>query len=454
MSTQTVENQRRPIVAIVGRPNVGKSTLFNRILGTRWAITDGQPGVTRDRIFAAAEWGGRSFTLVDTGGYIPGAKDALAAAVRTQAAQALAEADIAIFLCDGTTGLTDLDQELGAMLRSRGGKCLLAVNKIDEVGPVAALDEFYRLGLGDPLPISAVTGRRSGAVLDALIALFDEAGGHGPEWDDEAIRVALVGRPNVGKSTLINRLAGHQVSIVHPQPGTTRDPTQLRLTWQDSRLLFVDTAGLRRRSKVDDPVEFYSTRRAANSIAQADVAVVLLDGAEGWVMQDVRIMEQVIKSGGGLVVAINKWDLVAAGTAGTAAEYRRALRDRYPFLRDYPVLCISGLTGRRVHKCLEVVAAVGHKRRTRIPTPRLNKIIQQLSGEYLAAQEGRDIRLLYATQHAINPPAFSIFTNRSRSVPENYRRHIENRLRSEFDFEGTPLRIVWRRRKSSREGRS
>lgn len=451
MSTQTVENHRRPIVAIVGRPNVGKSTLFNRILGTRWAITDGQPGVTRDPIFAAAEWGGRSFTLVDTGGYMPRVQDELAAAVRSQAAKALAEADIAIFLCDATTGLTDLDQEMGTMLRSGGGKCLLAVNKIDEVGPVASLDEFYRLGLGEPRPISAVTGRRSGDLLDALIALFDEAVAHGPEWDAEAIRVALVGRPNVGKSTLINRLAGEQVSIVHPRPGTTRDPTQLRLTWQDSHLLFVDTAGLRRRSKVGDPVEFYSTRRAANSIAQADVAVVLLDGDEGWVMQDVRIMEQVIKSGGGLVVAINKWDLVAAGTV---AEYRRALRDRYPFLRDYPVLCISGLTGRRVHKCLEVVTAVGNKRRTRIPTPRLNKIIQQLSGEYLATQEGRDIRLLYATQHAINPPAFTIFTNLPRAVPGNYRRHIENRLRSEFDFEGTPLRIVWRRRKESKRSRS
>jgi len=317
MSTQTVERYRRPIVAIVGRPNVGKSTLFNRILGTRWAITDGQPGVTRDQIFAEAEWGGRSFTLVDTGGYIPNAKDALSSAVRSQAANALAEADIAIFLCDGTTGLTDLDQEMGAMLRSGGGKCLLAVNKVDGVGPVALLDEFYRLGLGDPLPISAVTGRRSGALLDALIALFDEPEAYGSEWDEEAIRVALVGRPNVGKSTLINHLAGHQVSIVHDQPGTTRDPTQLRLTWQDSHLLFVDTAGLRRRSKVDDPVEFYSTRRAANSIDQADVAVVLLDSVEGWVMQDARIMEQVIKSIGAMLV------LAALRFHGNTFEHRR-----------------------------------------------------------------------------------------------------------------------------------
>lgn len=449
MNTQT--SHRRPIVAIVGRPNVGKSTLFNRILGTRWAITDSQPGVTRDQIFAAAEWAGHSFTLVDTGGYMPGDKDALAAAVRTQAAKALAEADIAIFLCDGTTGVTDLDQDMGAMLRRGRGKCLLAVNKVDGVGPVTSLDEFYQLGLGDPLPVSAVTGRRSGALLDALIALFDEAGDPGPEGDAEVIRVALVGRPNVGKSTLINRLAGYQVSIVHDRPGTTRDPTQLRLAWQDNHLLFMDTAGLRRRSKVNDPLEFYSTRRAANSMAQADVAVVLLDGSEGWVMQDARIMEQVIKSGCGLVVAINKWDLVAGQTT---AEYCRKLRERYPFLRDYPVLCISGLSGRRVHKCLKEVTAVGNKRRTRIPTARLNKIIQQISGEYQATQEGRDIRLLYATQHAVDPPAFTIFTNLPRAAPGNYRRHIENRLRAEFDFAGTPLRIVWRHRKGYREVRS
>ena len=441
----------RPVVAIVGRPNVGKSTLFNRILGTRWAITDDQPGVTRDRIFAEAEWVGRTFTLVDTGGYVPGSKDAMEIAVRAQAETAIAEADIALFLCDGSTGLTDLDREVGGVLRKGGGKALLVINKVDGVGPADSLDDFYSLGLGDPLPVSAATGRRSGDLLDALVELFDEPDVYADIEAEEGIRVALVGRPNVGKSTLINRLAGYQVSIVHDQPGTTRDTTHLRLVWKDTQFLFMDTAGLRRRSKVDDPVEFYSGRRAANSIARADVAVVLLDGTEGWVMQDARIMEQVLEAGCGLVVAVNKWDLVDGMTVD---ECHSEIRLRYPFLRDYPVLCMSGLTGRRVQKCLEVVAAGGQRRQARIPTARLNQIIQRLSAEYPATHEGREIRLLYATQYAINPPTFTIFTNLPQQVPGNYQRYIENKLREEFDFAGTPLRIVWRRRKGDMGART
>ena len=433
----------RPVVAIVGRPNVGKSTLFNRILGTRWAITDDQPGVTRDQIFAEAEWAGRTFTVVDTGGYVPGSKDAIEVAVRSQAETAIAEADICLFLCDGTTGVTDLDREVGSMLRKGGRTTLLVVNKVDGVGTTQLLDEFYGLGLGEAIPVSAATGRRSGNLLDALVDLFEDAASYAEDQPEDEVKVVLVGRPNVGKSTLINRLAGYQVSIVHDQPGTTRDTTQLRLAWKDTQIQLMDTAGMRRRSKIDDDVEFYSGRRASNSIDRADVAVVLLDGSEGWVMQDARIMEQVLEAGCGLVVAVNKWDLVEGMGV---EECRQEIRRRYPFLRDYPVLCMSGLTGRRVQKCLEVVSEVGIKRQTRIPTARLNQIIQQLSAEYPTTHEGRSIRLLYATQYSTKPPAFTIFTNLPQEVPSNYRRHIENRLRSEFDFEGTPLRIVWRKR--------
>ena len=434
----------RPIVAIVGRPNVGKSTLFNRILGTRWAITDDQPGVTRDHIYAEAEWAGRAFTVVDTGGYVPGSKDAIEVAVRSQAETAIAEADICLFLCDGSTGVTDLDREVGAILRKGGRASLLVVNKVDGIGPTHLLDDFYALGLGEPIPVSAATGRRSGNLLDALVELFAEDSQYADDGAEDGIKVVLVGRPNVGKSTLINRLAGYRVSIVHDQPGTTRDTTQLRLSWNDMPIQLMDTAGMRRRSKIDDDVEFYSGRRATNSIDRADVAVVLLDGSEGWVMQDARIMEQVLEAGCGLVVAVNKWDLVEGLEV---EECRHEIRRRYPFLRDYPVLCMSGLTGKRVQKCLEVVSAVGAKRKTRIPTARLNQIIQQLSKEYPTTHEGKSIRLLYATQYAISPPAFAIFTNLPKEVPGNFRRHIENRLRSEFDFEGTPLRIVWRKRK-------
>ena len=441
----------RPVIAIVGRPNVGKSTLFNRILRQRWAITDDQPGVTRDQIFAEAEWAGRSFTLVDTGGYVPGSKDAIEIAVRTQAERAIAEADISVFICDGSTGLTDLDREVASILRKGGKTSLLAVNKIDNIGPTNLLDEFYSLGLGEPMPVSAATGRRSGNLLDAIVDLFDDESAYVNEVEDDGIKVVLVGRPNVGKSTLINRLAGYQVSIVHDQPGTTRDTTQLRLAWKDIQFQLMDTAGMRRRSKIDDDVEYYSGRRASNSIDRADVAVVLLDGAEGWVMQDARIMEQVLEAGCGLVVAVNKWDLVDGMTVD---ECQKEIRLRYPFLRDYPVLCMSGLTGSRVQKCLETVAAVGAKRQRRIPTSRLNQIIQQLSSENPTTHEGRNIRLLYATQFSTKPPAFTIFTNLPQEVPGNYRRHIENRLRKEFDFEGTPLRIVWRLRKGDTGART
>ena len=330
------------------------------------------------------------------------------------------------------------------MLRKGGGKSLLVINKVDAVGTTHSLDDFYALGLGDPLPVSATTGRRSGDLLDALIALLDESATYAADAEEDLIKVALVGRPNVGKSTLINQLAGYQVSIVHDQPGTTRDTTHLRVIWQDVPILFMDTAGMRRRSKVDDPIEFYSGRRTANSIERADVAVVLLDGTEGWVMQDARIMEQVLEAGSGLVVAVNKWDLVDEMTAD---QCRAELRGRYPFLRDYPVICMSGLTGRRVGKCLEEVAAVGRRRRYRIPTGQLNQIIQLVSAEYPATHEGKEIRLLYATQHGVNPPSFTIFTNLAHQVPGNYQRYIENKLRQEYQFAGTPLRIFWRRRK-------
>ena len=229
----------RPVVAIVGRPNVGKSTLFNRILGTRWAITDDQPGVTRDQIFAEAEWAGRTFTVVDTGGYVPGSKDAIEVAVRSQAETAIAEADICLFLCDGTTGVTDLDREVGSMLRKGGRTTLLVVNKVDGVGTTQLLDEFYGLGLGEAIPVSAATGRRSGNLLDALVDPFEAAASYAEDQPEDEIKVVLVGRPNVGKSTLINRLAGYQVSIVHDQPGTTRDTTQLRLAWKDTQIQWI-----------------------------------------------------------------------------------------------------------------------------------------------------------------------------------------------------------------------
>lgn len=441
---QVVERER-PVVAIVGRPNVGKSTLFNRLLGARWAITDDLSGVTRDRIFAPAEWSGRRFTLVDTGGYVLSSTDAIETAIREQVETAIGEADVVVLVCDVQVGLTDLDRQVAEILRRQPHPKLLIANKADTATTVGKIDEFYALGLGDPFPVSAATGRRSGDLLDAILALFPDDDLGAGDVDDGLIRVALAGRPNVGKSTLTNRLAGHQVSIVHDQPGTTRDTTHIRLEWRDTQLLLMDTAGLRRRTKVDDDIEFYSGRRAVNSIEHADVVVVLIDAVEGCVMQEARIMEQVLETGCALVVAVNKWDIEDAHGEG-ADEFRDDLRHRYPFLRDYPIVFISGLTGRRVNRCLEAIARVGKNRQQRVSTAQLNRVLRETCAAHPPTGNGKEIRLLYATQHAIKPPTFTIFSNMPQSIPSQYKRFMENRLREHFGFEGTPLRILWRKR--------
>jgi len=436
----------RPIVAILGRPNVGKSTLFNRLLKSRQSITNDQPGVTRDRIYAEVEWNGRRFTLVDTGGFIPRARDAMSAAVGIQAEMALAEADVAVLICDVTSGLTDLDREVARLMQRTQCPGLLVVNKVDQPHQEYLLDEFYQLGLGEPFPVSAATGRRSGDLLDAIIGLFGDTEYPPPEEEDRAIRVVLAGRPNVGKSTLVNRLAGDLVSIVHDQPGTTRDTTSIRINWQGNEFLLMDTAGLRRRTRVDDPIEYYSGRRAASSIETADVVIVLFDAVEGWTVQEARIINQVIEAGCGLILAANKWDLVDASEM-SGREFTADLRDRFPFLADYPVLFISGLTGKRVQQCLEWVVRIQERRQRRIATARLNAFLDGLVQSTPPTGDGGDIRLFYATQSGVEPPAFVIFANRPDEINSAYRRYIEKKLRAEFGFEGTPIRLFWRRRR-------
>lgn len=438
----------KPVIAIVGRPNVGKSTLFNRLVGSRMAITDDLSGVTRDRIFAPVEWSGKRFTLVDTGGYLRDSEDAIERAVRDQVEIAVMEADVIVQVCDWQTGVTDLDREVAERVRKLPHPKMLIVNKSDSMASESRMDDFYALGLGDPFPVSAATGRRTGDLLDAMLNLFPDPEEITDE-DDDIIRITLAGRPNVGKSTLINRLAGQQISIVHDQPGTTRDTTQTLLSWRDSKILLMDTAGLRRRTKVDDPIEFYSGRRAFSSIEQADVVVVVIDAIEGCVMQEARIMERVIEAGCGMVIAVNKWDI--EDVRGEGAEvFRDDLRHRYPFLRDFPIVFISALTGRRVSRCLETIARVGTNRQQRVGTSRLNRMLRDAYNEHPPAKDGREIRLLYATQHAVNPPAFTIFSNLPQSIPDPYKRYMENKLRENFGFEGTPLRIVWRKRTESK----
>ena len=435
----------RPVVAIVGRPNVGKSTLFNRLIGTRQSITDDRPGITRDCIRSVLEWNGINFTLMDTGGLSPHSKDAMATVVSAQVVQALDEADLVIFLCDAAAGLTAVDLEVADILRRHRCPCLLVVNKMDHPDQTRSVAEFFRLGLGDPIPVSAATGRYSGDLLDHVVEGFSDLdpGGSTP---DTQIRVAIAGRPNVGKSTLINRLCGHRVSIVDDRPGTTRDTTDTRIRWRDREFLLMDTAGLRRRARVVDQVEYFSSLRAAETIGQADVVLVLLDAVEGGTVQDARIMAQVIDKGRGLVVAVNKWDLMVG--EGHQGEFANDLRRRLPFLSHYPIVFLSALTGMKALQCLAGTARVFDRCQTRVSTARLNQCLASWRGR-LPPSGGKDIRLLYATQNATGPPTFVIFANRPDLVSVSYRRYVENDLRREFDFEGAPLRIHWRRRTST-----
>ena len=439
-------SHQRPIVAIVGRPNVGKSTLFNRLLGTRRAIIDDRPGVTRDAIYAQVEWGQHRFTLVDTGGYVPRSNEAIAAAVCAQAERAIDEADVVVLLCDLTTGATDLDREVAQLLMRRDVPSVLVVNKVDR--PQSGLEDFFGLGLGDPVPVSAASGRKSGDFLELLTARFEDHFVGAEVQAEEAIRVALVGRPNVGKSTMMNRLAGKRVSVVNEQPGTTRDTTNIRLEYDGQQFVFMDTAGLRRRSRVDDQIEYYSSLRAGHSIEEADVAVALIDGVEGVTLQDLRVINQVIEAGCGLVIAVNKWDLVDRAGPSSGEQFRGDLHAKYGYLKDYPLLFVSGLTGKRVMKCVDAVGQAFANFSSRVATASLNRLLSTVSSQAPPTQGGGEVRLFYATQHSVAPPTFVVFSNRPDLIKTSYRRFFERKLRDHFNFVGTPIRMIWRKRRS------
>ena len=438
-----------PVVAIVGRPNVGKSTLFNRLTGTRQAITDDRPGVTRDRIRGAAEWGGHRFTLVDTGGYVPRG-DGIERQVRQQAERALEESDLVLLVCDAIEGVSAADRDVAHLLRRRGVRCLLVVNKVDHPDPYRYdMGEFFGLGLGDPHPVSGATGRRSGDLLQAIVSEFDEPASPGSDPPPEAVRVVLAGRPNVGKSTLINRLCGERISIVHAEPGTTRDSTDVTILRGGRRFVLVDTAGIRRRARVHDPVEYFSTLRASHSLERSDVVVVLLDAVEGTTAQDARLMSRVMELGRGMVVAVNKWDLVAGSERADIDAYRDGMRRRHPFLQHYPILTLSAMTGRRAAACLDTSAAVAGRARARVPTPRLNRWLREVTRR-LAPGGAGEVRILYAAQTGVSPPSFVLFSNHPDRISPSYRRFVENNLRESIDLVGTPVRIHWRSRRPGR----
>ncbi len=434
----------RPTVAIVGRPNVGKSTLFNRILGGRPAIVSARAGTTRDRHFGDAEWAGRRFWLIDTGGLVPDSSDSMDRAIRRQVELAVEQADLVVLVVDGLEGPNPVDDAIAAELRKSGRPVLVAVNKLDDLPRTDRHLPFYALGFADLAFVSAAVGKGSGDLLDAIVAGLPPA--EVGEADD-TIQVAVVGRPNVGKSSLVNRLVGEDRLVVAPEAGTTRDAIDTPLRYHERTLNFIDTAGLRKRSKVEDDIEFYSTLRTERAIERAQVCVLVVDASLGMHVQDLRIATKAWDRGCALIVAVNKWDLVEEKDANTARRGQEALEEKAPFLRHVPFLYLSATTGQRARQLLDRILEVAEIRERRVTTADVNRVLAALVERTNPPQKpGEEVKLLYASQIGTAPPAFAIVCNRPEAVPEAYQRYLINGFRDAWGFEGSPIRLRLRRR--------
>jgi len=437
------------VVAVVGRPNVGKSTLVNRIVGGRRAIVEEKPGVTRDRKELVGEWNGRTFTVVDTGGWLPDGTPtddpvALTAQVSRQAERAMRNADVVVLVVDAVVGITEEDGRVARLLRTAERPVLVAVNKVDDTRREPDIWAFARLGLGDPYPVSALHGRGSGDLLDAVTAaLPPEPPDAEPDPEPEAFSVAIVGRPNVGKSTLFNRLVGDERSVVHDLPGTTRDSIDTLVETEDGALRFVDTAGMRRRSRIDEPTEYYGLVRALESVDRADAALLVIDATDGVTHQDQRLAERVDAAGTAVVIVLNKWDLVT--DADERARVLVDVADRLAFLGYAPVLKVSALTGKNAQRILPALRQAEEAYHARIPTAALNRLMQEAQQQHPPPPVRRHRpRILYATQGATDPPTFTIFA--SHELPEHYMRYLERRIREAFALGPTPIKLRVRRR--------
>ncbi len=443
-------SRRLPVVAVVGRPNVGKSTFFNRVLGHRAAIVDDRPGVTRDRNFARAEWAGREFFVVDTGGVVEGSDEPMDRLVRGQVLTAIEEADVLLFLVDGKEGVNPLDERLSDVLRTSGRPLIVVVNKVDNLPRDTSYHDFWSLGLGEPVPVSAISGKGSGDLLDRVVAALPERVAE-PEHAD--LRIAVLGKPNVGKSSFINRLFGEERMVVSDTPGTTRDPVDSTLNYHGRRLVFVDTAGLRRQSRIRESVEYYSSLRTERVIRDADVCLVLVDATEGLRHQDIKVVEAAWDAGCGVVLGVNKWDLIEKDHT-SAPLFERAIRLRAPFLAAVPVLFLSALSGQRVRRSLDLLLEVAEERRRRVPTHEVNEVLERLVGRQPPPHSrGRPVKLRYATQADTEPPTFVIFSNFPSEVPAHYVRYLQNGFRAAWGFRGVPIRIRLRESSPAR-GRS
>jgi len=430
-----------PVIAIVGRPNVGKSALFNRIVGGSAAIVSEEAGTTRDRHFAEAEWAGRTFWLVDTGGVTDDARLPMDVEIRKQVDLAIAEADLLLLVVDAKVGVHPMDARVVDMLREARKPWLLVANKADDPRSTDFY-EFYRLGAGEPIPVSAANGKNSGDLLDIVVEKIPPAP---PELQD-ALRVAVVGRPNVGKSSFVNRLLGEERLVVSEVAGTTRDAIDTPMRYHDRTIVFVDTAGLRRQSRVDDDIEFYSSLRTRRAIERADICLLMIDAVEGIQNQDLKIANLAWEAGRGLIVIVNKWDLKEKGDK-TAAHFERDAAERVPFLGFVPFLFTSAKTGQRVSRVLDQIVEVDAERSKRITTSQVNNTLEALVARRQPPQAaGREIKLMYATQVEVAPPTIAVFGNHPELLAEHYVRYLHNGFREAWGFTGNPLRIVLRRR--------
>ncbi|MDR2486810.1 MAG: ribosome biogenesis GTPase Der [Clostridiales Family XIII bacterium] len=432
-----------PIIAIVGRPNVGKSTFFNKIVGSRISIMDDTPGVTRDRIYAEAEWAGKRFALVDTGGIDPDTQDVIMSQMREQAQMAMDLAEVIVFMVDGKDGITSADDDIAAMLRMTKKRVVLIVNKVDARGKLPdSFYDFYTLGLGDPIPVSSVNMTGLGDALDEITGSIPAQ--DGPDEDDDRIRIAVVGKPNVGKSSLINAFLGENRLIVSDIAGTTRDAIDTPFAYDGNHYILIDTAGLRRQAKVHENIERYSVARAIAAIERSDVCVVMIDAAEGLTEQDKKIAGLAHDSGKGVVLVINKWDLVEKQT-GTLEEYRKRLHREVPFLSYAPDVFISVKEGQRLLNVLDLATTVAENRAMRIATGQLNSLVQDATlMKQPPSDKGRRLKIYYVAQIGVKPPLFSFQVNDRALMHFSYSRYLENRIRDVWGFVGTPIKFVFR----------
>ena len=442
----------KPIVAIVGRPNVGKSTLFNVLAGSRISIVQDTPGVTRDRIYASSDWNGRSFTMIDTGGIEPDSKDIILQQMREQAQIAIDTADVICFVVDVKQGLTDADDKVATMLRKSGKPVVLVVNKVDSYEKeITDVYEFYNLGLGDPFPVSATSKTGIGDMLDEVVSHFPQETGE--EEEDDKLKIAVVGKPNVGKSSLINRLVGKNRLIVSDIAGTTRDAIDTTVKHYGKEYTFIDTAGLRRKSKINEDIERFSIIRTVTAAERAVIVVLMIDATEGVTEQDAKIAGIAHERGKGLIIAVNKWDAVEDKETGTMKEMTEKIKSTLSFCPYAEVIFISVLTGRGIDKVFNLIDIVNENQNMRIQTGTLNEILTRaLAMQETPQDKGKHLRIYYMTQVSVKPPTFVIFVNDKNLTHFSYTRYIENNLRNTFGFRGTSLRFIYREREDSIRG--